>query len=437
MCAAAMKSTRRVVVIGGGFGGAYAAQALGKLAHRHHLEVTLINRTNYFVFYPLLVEAGTGSLEPRHAVVPLRKMIDTPVRFVMAQVTGVDFEANTVTMRLGGENDERTIAFDHVVLAPGSTTMLPPVEGLADYGFSMKSMADAVQQRDRMIALLERAEATDDVELRRALLHIVVVGAAFTGVEVVGEYQAFLSRAAEEYWHLDPKDIRITLVEKMDRILPQLPPSLAGYAQQALQQRGVSIRLQRTIRRVAADHVELDNGEVLRTHTCLWTAGIQPPPLNEKFDLPKDKRGYVLCERSLLVRGKTNVWAIGDAAVNIDEDGNPYPATAQHAVQMGRFVAKNVLRVIDHGPSEARPFVYRSKGTLAALGCRTAVAEVMGMRLSGFVAWWLWRTVYLMKMPGWGRRVRIALDWTMDLLFGRDYVQLGIHKTKINDSQEQ
>lgn len=415
----------RVVIVGGGFGGAYAAQRLAKLARHQPLHVTLINRTNYFVFYPLLVEAGTGSLEPRHAVVGLRQMVRGG-RFLMADVTGIDFGQQEVHAAIAGDERTRTITYDHVIITPGSVTMLPPVDGLADHGFQMKSMADAVALRDRAINLLERADAAQDEATRRALLRFVVVGGAFTGVEVAGELDVFVHEAAREYQNVSNDDIKVMLAEMQPRLLPQVSRELADYAMARLSERGVEVRLGTTVRRVAADEVELSDGQTIPTWTCLWTAGIQPPPLIQKLDVPTDERGYIRCRPDLRVEGFENVWAIGDAAVNPDPVGEPYPATAQHAVQEGLAVAENIARMA--GDRDPEPFVYRAKGSIAALGCRSGVAEIFGIKLSGFFAWWLYRTVYLLKMPGVGRRVRIALDWTIGLLFGRDYVQLGVHQ---------
>lgn len=415
----------RVVIVGGGFGGAYAAQRLAKLARHHPLDLTLINRTNYFIFYPLLVEAGTGSLEPRHAVVGLRQMVGGG-RFLMADVTAIDFEQQAVHAELGGGEQTRTIPYDHVIITPGSVTMLPPVEGLAEHGFQMKSMADAVALRDRAINLLERADAAEDESLRRELLRFVVVGGAYTGVEVAGELDMFVHEAAREYEHVHRDDIKVTLVEKEPHLLPQVSRELADYATTRLSERGVDIRLETTVNRLAADEVELSDGQRIATRTCLWTAGIQPPPLLGKLDVPRDERGYMRCRPDLRVEGFDNVWGVGDAAVNPDPDGKPYPATAQHAVQEGRACAKNIARLA--GGRQTEPFVYHAKGSIAALGCRSGVAEVFGVKLSGFFAWWLYRTVYLLKMPGLGRRVRIALDWTLGLIFGRDHVQLGVHR---------
>jgi NADH dehydrogenase len=414
----------RVVILGGGFGGAYAARTLQKQERRLGLDVTLIDRNNYMLFYPLLVEAGTGSLEPRHAVVSLRAWVPD-ADFRMAEVTGIDLERREVQTAAG--DGAQSLPYDHLLIALGSVTRLPPVEGLAEHGFQMKSMSDAVAMRDRAIEMLERANAIDDEAKRRELLTFVVVGANYTGVEVAGEFLVFLRRAAANYDHVEPNDIRIVLVELQDRILPALDQELADYAAEQLTARGVRLVLGDSVSKVAEDHVILKNeGERIAARTCIWAAGIQPSPLIEKLDLPTDERGYVVCDDDLRVRGFDHVWAIGDCAVNRDPKGEPYPPTAQHASQMGKAAAKNIVRCIEGRPT--RPFVYRNKGTIAALGCRTAVAKVFGLKLSGFVAWWLYRTVYLLKMPGLGRRFRIALDWTADLFFERDYVQLNVHR---------
>ncbi len=416
---------RRIVILGGGFGGAYAARTLGRAGAGEPLDVTLVDRNNFFIFTPLLVEAGTGALEPRHAVVSLRTMIGG-ARFVMGRVGRIDFDAQRIGLELDGGRVHRELEYDHLVIALGSQTMLPPVPGLAEHGFELKSLADAVALRDRAIRHLELADAVDDAALRRELLHLVVVGGSYSGVEVAGEFEVFLKRAAGRYPNVSPGDVRVTLVEMQQRVLPTLDADLADYARQTLESRGVRIELNHKVGRVGEHEVELDDGRVLDSRTCIWTAGIAPPRAVADLDLPKDQRGYIECEPDLRVKGYDNVWAIGDCAVNHAPDGSVYPATAQHASRMGPAVANNIRRVLRSERPEA--FEFKMLGTLAALGCRTAVAKVMGVKLSGFVAWWLWRTVYLMKMPGWGRRLRIALDWTIDLLFRRDYVQLGVHR---------
>lgn len=414
----------RVVVLGGGYGGAYCARELERRLGRAGGRVTVIDRQNYFVIYPLLVEAGTGRVEPRHAVVAIRAFLKRG-EFRMAEVAGLDLTKREVLCRLPGDGVNR-VGYDHLVIAMGSVTKFPPVPGLREHAHQMKSMADAVAMRDRAIGLLELANITESAERRAELLHFVIVGANFTGAEVAGELDAFLRSALPDYPSLKQSDVKITLIDHGDRILSALDEELSRYAEKNLRARGVEILLRETVTGIDAHSATLGNGRVIRAATVFWAAGIAPPPVLASLGLPVDQRGYLVCERDLRVKGFENVWGIGDAAVNDDAEGKPYPATAQHAVREGAWAAKNIARAI--AGQATLPCDIRNKGSLAALGCRTGVANVFGIKVSGFVAWWLWRTVYLMKMPGLGRKVRIALDWTLDLFFREEHVQLGVHK---------
>jgi len=415
--------TPRIVVIGGGFGGAFAVQRLARRLAENEAEVLLIDRNNFFVFYPFLVEAGTGSLHPQHAVVGLRAF--TGARgLLMGEFTGADFSRRVISVRPVGQADEQELAYDELVLALGSVTNLPPIPGLEEHALQIKGVADAIALRDRAIRLLEQADQCDDPDRRRSLLHFVVVGSSFTGVEVAGEFEVFLRRACRRYDKIAGSDISVTLVDIADRILPNLDTELAAFAADKLRARKVDLKLGTSVREVAADHVILDDGSRLAAETVIWCAGIAPNPALAGLGLPTDDRGWVLCEPDLRVSGLQHVWAIGDCAVNPGPDERPYPATAQAAVQQGRAVADNLVRVLRGRQPE--PCRFKDRGTLVALGCRTGVARVGPFKLAGFLAWFLWRTVYLMKMPGWGRRLRVALEWTIDLFFGRDDVQLGV-----------
>lgn len=414
--------------MGGGFAGAYCARGLeSRLEPDGSYEIVLINQTNYFIFYPLLIEAGTGSLEPRHTVVPLRAFLRW-ADFRMGTALGIDRESQTVRYRPAESDGDLDVGYEHVVVALGSRTLLPPIPGLKEQAFQVKAIADAVALRDRAIQLLERAAQTKDRERRRTLLHFVVVGGSYTGVEVAGEFDYFLRQARAYYPGLDPDDFQITLVERDERILPALDRELAEYARRHLEGRGVKVRLETSLIEVDGEKVGLDNGERLRAATLIWCAGIAPTELTGRLGLPLDEKGYIRTESSLLVQECSRVWAVGDCAANPDSKGGLYPATAQHAVQMGKFLAENIVRAM-HGEAP-EPCRIRNRGTLAALGCRTGVARMFGFRISGLPAWFLWRTVYLLKMPTWGRRIRVALDWTMDFFFSREYVQLGIHERK-------
>lgn len=425
---------KRIVILGGGFAGAYCAQALeSALRRRDDLEVVLIDRHNYFVFSPLLVEAGVGGLEPRHVVVPMRDFLRR-CTFRMAEVRGVDTDRQIVRFRYPDEPDDRELAFDHLVIALGSVARLPGIPGLREHAFELKSLADAVALRDQAVQMLEYASAIDDAEARRRALTFVVIGANYTGVEVAGEFDEFIKDAARRYSSLSPDDCRVMLVEKEARILGTLDEGLASFAQRSLEKRGVDVRLNTSLRSIDATSATLSTGEVVPTRTVIWAAGVAPNPLLATFGLPLDERGALACERDLRVREHSHIWAIGDAASNPGPDGQPYPATAQHATRQGKHLARNLLRAIDGQPT--RPCDLVNQGSLAALGCRTGVAKIFGLKLSGFPAWWVWRTVYLLKMPRFARKLRVAMDWTLALFFRRDVVELGMQRRDLAGSSE-
>jgi NADH dehydrogenase len=274
--------------------------------------------------------------------------------------------------------------------------------------------------------MLELADGADDEAARGAMLHFVVVGGNFTGVEVAGEFEVFLREAVCHYRNLSPGDISITLVELTDRILRALDPDLSAYAAEQLTRRRIRLRLDDSVTCIEADRVSLRSGEKLQARTLLWCAGIAPAPLVAELPFATDDRGYVLTDRDLRIPGLDNVWAIGDCAVNPDPNGRGYPATAQHAVRQAVHAAGDIARILKGRTT--RPCNIASTASLAALGCRTGVARVFGLKLSGFPAWWLWRSVYWLKMPGLARKLRVALDWTVNLIFPRDYVQLGVYR---------
>jgi NADH dehydrogenase len=411
--------------LGGGFGGAYCAQALEKTLRGIHAEVLLMDRHNFFAFDPLLVEAGCGILEPRHVLVSLRRFLSSTI-FRMAEVLAVDTEQCQVTYRVSGSDWTETVSYDHLVVSLGSTTQLPPVPGLKDYGFTLKHLADAMALRDRAIQMLELAEATPQAQRRRALLHFVVVGGSFTGVEVAGQFLIFLRQASQWYPSLRPEDCAVTLIQRSDRLLPPLDADLAAHAADHLKRLGVQLRLQTSAVEVGAHYVQLDKGERLGSYTVIWCAGIAPNPLLQDLPFPRDQQGYLLCEPDLRVQGLDNVWAIGDCAVNRDPEGQVYPATAQHAVRQGDHLARNLARVLRGQP--AQPCHIRSPGQLAALGRYAVVAKIKGFKFARFPAWFLWRSVYLMKMPGWTQKLRVALDWSIELFFTPSFVQLDVSR---------
>lgn len=416
---------KRVVVLGGGFGGAYAVQ---KLCHlfKGEIDITLIDRNNYLLFYPLLVEAGVGTIEPRHVVVPIRKFMPH-ADFRMAEVVDVDLKNQQVIYQVVGSDTPDRLYYDHLVFGLGSQTKIPKnIAGLKDYGFELKSLTDAVELRDRAIRLLELANTISDSAKRRELLRIVVIGANFTGVELAGEYQAFLQEAAKDYKNVKSDEIQVMLLEYADRILPAVGKDLADWAFNTLTKRGLDIRTKTSVTEIGEDYAVLTTGERVATRTVVWAAGIAPSPMITKIGLPANEKGYIDTGRDLRVKGYDNVWAIGDAATVFDQNGKPYAATAQNASRQGPLVAENIAATIRGGA--LKTFDFKTLGSFAAIGHKSAAAEVMGRNLTGFLGWVMYRGVYLMKMPTFGMKLRLLMDWTLELIFKTVPVQLGVHR---------
>lgn len=422
------KSHPRIVILGAGFAGAFCARELQKRLAGDDADILVIDRHNYFIFYPLLVEAGIGNLEPRHVVVPIRQFLNRRVRFRMADVIGIDPINQTVHYQMAGETKERATEYDHLVIAWGSVTKMPPIPGLSEHAWTVKSLGDSVALRDRAIQMLEMANVTNDPDRRRSLLHFVVVGSNYTGIEVAGEFNEFLRSGAKKYRNLKPDDCQVTVVEIADRILSAASPGSSEYAMKQMRKKGVEFLLEETLESLAPDHAILKSGKRLDTNTLVWCAGIAQNPLAELVNLPKDDRGFFQCDPEMRIDGYQNIWGIGDCASNPDpaNPGSVHPPTAQAATRLGVRCGKNIVRVEDG--QEPEPARFKNLGSLASLGCRSAVANILGVRFPGWLAWWIFRTIYLMKMPGFSRKFRVAIDWTVELFFERDYVQLGLRK---------
>ncbi len=413
----------RIVILGGGFGGAYAAKTLGRKMRRGEAEVLVIDRHNYFVFFPLLVEAGTGALAPNHAVVSIRSFLGKQSEFLMASVVGVDTARQIVRVRVDEEDADREIPYDHLLVALGSVTKFPPIPGLKDHAFEVKSIVQAIGLRDRAVSLLERANSSGDEAYCRRLLNWVVVGGSYTGVEVAGEFHEYMREMARRYPKLQPEWVTVTVVDHNPMVLKSLDEKLGKWAGEHMERRGIRLAMNDGVASVTDDAVTLTSGKVIPCSTVIWAAGIAPNPFVKNCGLPLNQGGWIECESDGRVKGMTNVWAVGDIAANPAPDGKAFPATAQHGLREGRLAARNILRSLRSQPT--KPMKIKDLGVLASFGRFDAVASVMGIRVAGVLAWFMWRSIYLMKMPGWSRSFRIALDWTADLLFDRDYVAFG------------
>ena len=413
----------RVVVLGGGFAGVYTALALEKaLGGRDDFEVILVNRENYFVFQPLLPEVISGSIGITDMVVPLRRLLRRAEVHVR-DVEAVDLEARVVSTSPGFRPQPHRVGYDHLVLGLGNVTDFRGLPGLPEHAMPFKNLGDALRLRNHVIRALEEASIEKhDRELRRQLLTFVVAGGGFSGVEVAAELNDFVRAVATSYRGINPEEVRVVLVHSQERILPEMAEPLALFAQRLLQKRGVELRLCQRLQSATGTEAILAGGDRITTRTLVSTVPASPHPLLEGLPLPKGPGGRLVTTPELRVEGTANVWAVGDCALVPTPDGNPAPPTAQHATRQAAVCAHNIVAAIRGG--DCRIFDHRGLGTMGSLGHRSAVAEVFGLRVSGFIAWWLWRTVYLMKMPGWGRRLKVASSWTLDLLLPPDLVEL-------------
>jgi NADH dehydrogenase len=414
--------TTRIVVLGGGFGGLWAARDLERLfARRPDVEVVLVCRDNFFLMTPLLFEAFSGTLELRHCSLPVRDFLRR-ARFVEATVDGIDLERRALHAT-APEGESYEIPYDQLVLALGARTNLRLVEG-SETAFTFKTLADAMMLRDHMIERFERADVEADAERKRRLLTFVVIGGGLVGVELFGEMTAFADEIVRYYRRIERAEVRFFLFQATDRILPEVPEKLARYAARVLAARqGVTIRTQAAVQSIEPGRVHLA-GETIDSATIVLSAGIVPSPLIAALPIAQDRRGHVLVEGTLRSRERPEVWALGDCAEVPDPEGKPYPYLAQHAMREAKVLAAN-LHAAMHGRPLA-PFVYKTLGIMASLGHARGLGEVLGVPLYGVLAWWVRRTYYLIQMPRWSRRVRIVMDWTLALFFRPDIVKLDL-----------
>jgi NADH dehydrogenase len=413
---------KRIVILGGGFGGIYTARYLERaLRNRDDFEITLINKENYFVFQPMLAEVVSGSIGILDTVSPIRRMLphtDLHVR----DVESIDIENQTITTTPGFRPQPNLIHYDHLVLALGNVTDFRGFRGLPEHAIPFKNLSDALYIRNHVIHVLEEAAIEHkNKDLRKQLLTFVVAGGGFSGAEVVAELNDFVRGVIKNYPQLDPCDVRIVLLHALDRILPELDEKLARYAQGILTKRGVEIRLNTKLEAATGEEAILEGGMRIPTKTLISTVPSSPNPLVDTLALAKE-RGRLKVDSSLLVVGTNNVWALGDCALVPMTDGKICPPTAQFAIRQAKTAAHNIVAAIRGG--ERRMFQFKELGKLAALGHRTAAAQVFGVNVSGFAAWFLWRTIYLMKLPGWGRRLKVAASWSFDLFLPPELVQL-------------
>ena len=421
-----MNQEKRVLVLGAGFAGMFAAKHLRKLAPPG-VEIEIINEANYFIFQPLLPEVAAGNINAADAVSPLRLLLPG-VKFRLGHVRAVDLRNNRVQVMDDTKRTLVQVSYDHLVLALGQRVDLSRFPGLEDHGFMMKTLADAYRLRNHVINCLEKADVTDNPRLKRALLTFVVVGAGFSGVETAGEVSDLLARSLKFYPRIEPGEIRMILVEYADRILPELPEELARYTARELTQRGIETWLKTALKSASESAVEMADGRVVETQTVVATIGTAPGRLAQSLGLDM-QWNRIKVDAHLRVPGHDNVWALGDAALiplprKLNEEEKFAAPTAQFAVREAATLARNVIAALKDGKLTA--FDYKPKGSLASIGCHKAVAVLFGVHLSGTLAWLLWRIFYLTMLPGLATKVRVLLNWALDHFFPRNTVQIDV-----------
>lgn len=425
---------KRIVILGGGFAGMRVAQCLEELLGAS-VSITLISETNALLFTPMLAEVAGSSLEPSHITTPLRSSLRC-TEFIRGRVAEIDLASQQVVLedaREGaaagdGENARRKFAYDHVVLALGSVANYLGMANLEKYSFNFKSLLDAIRVRNHVIEMFEQADREPDPAIRKPILTFVIAGGGFAGVELAGAMNDFARGILADYPNLRPEELSIILVHSRDRILPELSESLGRYAQQKMGARGVTFRLNTRLTDAQPGAVTLGDGQIA-AQTLVWTAGTAPNPLLKSLNLERDKRGALVVDDSLAVPGHPGVWALGDcAAVHDARTAKPCPPTAQFALREAEILARNIAAQLKGVP--ARKFHFDSLGALCVVGHQTACAELTipfarnkTMRFSGLLAWFMWRGIYLSKLPGLERKMRVLMDWTIELFFPRDIVQ--------------
>jgi NADH:ubiquinone reductase (H+-translocating) len=406
----ARKARDGVLILGGGFAGGYVARLLDSGS-------TVVSLENYMLYTPMLPEAASGTLEPRHTVVPLRQMCKRS-DLLLGRVTSLDEAAHTVT--IGTDVGVFDVEYEHLVVALGSVVRVLPVPGLAEHAYGFKDLANAIQLRNHVLRELELADAALDEAEARKHLSFVFVGAGYAGVEALAELRDLVEAALRYYPRLRSIPRRWVLVDAAPKILSEIPPRLGEYADRYLTKLGVDIRVETTLESLDADTARLSDGETIPKKTLVWTAGVRASPIAAQFGLPVGDRGRILVDEMLRVHARENVWALGDCAQvpNLATPGQYDPPTSQHALRQARRLARNLQ-------GDVKPYRYRMLGQVATLGHYKGVADVLGLNFRGFLGWFVTRTYHLYQLPLFTRKLRVVTDWTVALFFRRDIAELG------------
>ena len=414
---------KKILVLGGGFAGMYAARHLEKALKPEQAEISLVNQENYSVYQPMLPEVISGSIGLADVVSPIRRICPHS-HLIMREVESIDLTRKVVTVSPGFRPRRLELPYDYLVIALGGVTNFHGMPGMIENARPFRTLADALALRNHLIHALEEADVETDPDTRKKLLTFVVAGGGFSGVEVMAELNDFVHAVKRHYSRIRDAQVRCVLVHSGDRILPEMTENLARFAQTILTKRGVEILLKDRLVAATSEKAIFKSGIEVPTKTLVSTVPSMVAPVLQKLECEKDKGRLLVNSRLELVGHEGTVWALGDCAAANTRAGNPVPPTAQHAIREAKTVADNIVAAIQGRAS--CEFAFEGLGKLGSLGHYSAVADIMGIRVSGVLAWFLWRTIYLMKMPGFSQKVRIALDWLVAILFAPDLVQLKV-----------
>ncbi|GAC1308154.1 MAG: NAD(P)/FAD-dependent oxidoreductase [Vulcanimicrobiaceae bacterium] len=426
----------RILILGGGFAGLATARTLERHLRPGEAEMTLVSRENFSLFTPMLPEIGSGTLETRHVVTPVRAQLRRTA-FVLGDVQAIDLAARTVEVEHTIAGARQTLAYDQLIIALGSVTSTFGLPGIAERSIPYKTLEDADRVRNHVIAMLELADVTRDPVERKRLLAFVFVGGGFTGVEAAGEMADFFRSTTRFYPGIAADEIEVYLVEGGKKLLPDLQAGMGEYSAKALSRRGVHVLVDTFVAGADAVGLQLRDGSTIPTATIVWSAGVKPSPVVSALSIGTGRGGSVVVAGDFSVPNHPGVWAIGDCAAIPDPDvpGANYPATAQHAIREGPTLGANVIAHLRGRPTQT--FRYRSMGMMASLGARRGVAGLQGKFLiTGFFAWLLWRSYYLARLPGLDRQLRVAFDWALGLMFPRDIAELRVYSRFAHDRTE-
>ncbi len=419
----------RILVVGGGYVGMYAALRLQSKLSRGEASITVVDPQPHMTYQPFLPEAAAGSVEPRHVVVPLRTVLRR-CHVLGGRVTGIEHARRAATVEANDGHVE-ILGYDVLVMAPGSIARTLPIPGLAEQGISFKTIGEAIYLRNHVLSRLDAASSTLDADLRRKLLSFMVVGGGYAGIEVLAELEDMARYASRYYQSITPEDMRWVLVEATGRIMPEVSPKMGAYTAERLAERGIELYLDTRVKTMESGHVVLDEGTEFDADTIIWTAGVKANPMLQQTDLPLDERKRLRCTATLRVVGCPEAFSAGDCAavpdLSKDDPNATCSPSAQHAVRQAKVLADNVVAHLRGGG--LKEYEHRYAGSVASLGLYRGVAEIYGVKLKGLPAWFMHRTYHISRMPTFNRKVRILADWTGALLFRREVVALG----QVND----